>query len=68
MDMGMEPLRLNNKLTDIYEYNNKENWNSFFVFFIVIGYIFGVILYDFLPLSWFDEFMAISLVGVYFYR
>ena len=67
--MDMELLNLNSsKNVKTYILNDKENWNSFFVFFIIIGYIFGVVLYDFLPLSWFDEFMAVSLVGVYFYR
>lgn len=49
-------------------YSHKETWNSFFLIFMVIGYIFGVVFYDFLPVSWIDELFCIFLIFVYLYR
>ena len=58
-----------NKLSSqIINYNHKETWNSFFLFFMIIGYIFGVVFYEFLPVSWLDELMCVLLIFVYLYR
>jgi hypothetical protein len=38
--------------------------NNLFFAFLVVGYLFGVILYDFLPLGYIDELMALFL-GVF---